>query len=121
MNATRWIGIAAVAAATAGFTATVIANDTEPNSKSDQSSTDINRNPAAQLDQSATPRRSGDSTAQHGSNNAAAQLGSGLNANAAAQLNNEIQATPSPPVDSDSNTPEAATPKDTDKGTKSHD
>jgi hypothetical protein len=115
MNATRWMRIIAVAAAAAGFTATTGANETEPSSKGDHASTDINNNSAAQLgpSQSATPRRSGDSTAQHGSTNPPAQMGSGVNANAAAQLNNETQATSAPPVDSDSNTPERPRTTDT--------
>jgi hypothetical protein len=40
-------------------------------------------------------------------------MGSGVNANAAAQLNNETQATSAPPVDSDSNTPERPRTTDT--------
>jgi hypothetical protein len=109
MNATRWIRILAVAAAVTGFTATAIANEAEPSSEANQASTGSNTNSAAQLDHSAAPRRSGDSTTQHGTNNSAAQMGSGANGNAAAQLNNETQATSAPPVDTDSNTPEQAT------------
>ena len=123
MDATRWIRIAAVAAAAAGLTGTVIANESDLSSKDNHSSTDINSNSAAQLgpDQSATPLRSGDSTAQHGSDNSAAQMGSGLNANPGAQLNNETQATSAPPADSDGNTPEQSDTTRTDTGAKSHD
>ena len=123
MNATKWIRIVAIAAAAAGFTGTVIANESELSSKVDQSSTDSNKNSAAQLGpgQSAAPLRSGDSTAQRGSDNAAAQLGSGSNGNPGAQLNNETQATSAPPVDSDGNTPEQPVTTRTDTGTKSHD
>jgi hypothetical protein len=119
MNAKRWTHLIAVAAA-AGFTVTAVANESELSPKGNQASTKINNNSAAQLGPagSATPRRSGDSTAQRGSDNPAAQLGSGSNANPAAQLNNETQATPSPPVDSDSNTPEKPVTKD---ARKSHD
>jgi hypothetical protein len=106
MNATRWIRIAVVAGAAAGFTSTVIANETDSSSRSDYSAT-VNGNPAAQLGPggSTTPQRSGDSTAQHGSNNSSAQMGSGLNANSGAQLNNDPQATSAPPVDWDGNAP----------------
>ena len=106
MNATRWIGIVAVAAAT-GLTGTAIANETN-STTGDHSSTGINNNSAAQLGPatSATPQRKGDSSAKHGSDNSAAQMGSGLNANPGAQLNNDVKATSEPPADSEGNTPE---------------
>lgn len=106
MDTRRWIRMVAVAAAATSFTGTVIANETELGPKSDQSATDINSNSASQLGkESATPHRAGDSTTQYGSVNPAAQMGTGLNDNAAAQLTNDTQATSAPLVDSNSNKP----------------
>jgi hypothetical protein len=117
------LAAAKVRARVAGFAGTAIANETELSAKSDHSPTDINSNSAAQLgpNQSAVPHRSGDSTALHGSDNSAAQLGSGSNGNPGAQLNKETQATSAPPVDSDSNTGEQPVTTRTDTGIKSHD
>lgn len=103
MNTRRLIRMVAVAAAAASFTGTVIANETEPSTNGDRSVVDINSNSPSQLgNESATPQRTGDSTTQNGSDDAAAQLGSGVNENASAQLNNDTQATSAPPANSDS-------------------
>ena len=117
MNVSRSIGIVVLATATAGITGSVIANGTDLRSNGSQSSTDVNSNSAAQLgtDKSPTQHRIGDSTAQRGTNNSAAQMGSGVNANPGAQLDNETQPTSTPPVDSDSNAPETPVPTDSRK------
>ena len=121
MNATKWIRIGAVAVAAAGLAGTVIANEGELSSKSDQSPTAIDSNSAAQLgwDKSAMPQRKGDSPSQRGGDNTAAQMGSGVNANPAAQLNNETQETSAPPTDSDVDTTEQSPKSGPDTGPES--
>lgn len=108
MNATRWIGIVAVGAAAAGLMGMATANEAELTPKSDQSQVDLDSNSAAQLgwDKSSAQQRRGDSSARHGSDNSAAQMGSGVNANPGAQLDNETPATSTPPADSDRGTAE---------------
>ena len=120
MNATKWVRIYAVAAAAAGLSGTVMATDAGLTPQHDQSSTDLNS--AAQLGpgRSAAPQRKGDSSVQHGTDNAAAQLGSSLNANPGAQLNNDTQGTSTPPADSDDNTAGQPVKSHPDAASESH-
>ena len=113
MKASKCICIVALVAAT-GFSGAVLGNGTELSQKNDQASTSTD-NSAAQLGPagSATQRRSGASIAQKGTDNTAAQMGNGVNGNAAAQLNNDTEATSAPPADSDDNSPKASQRTDT--------